>query len=77
MIDLLLENLKEELKKIIFEMGVTDEVEIFFDIPKDTSFGDYSTNIAMRLAKALRKAPFAIANEIISKNYSLCYIRMI
>ena len=67
MIDLLLENLKEELKKIIFEMGVTDEVEIFFDIPKDTSFGDYSTNIAMRLAKALRKAPFAIANEIISK----------
>lgn len=67
MIEELLNNLKEELNSIIKDMGVTDDVEIFFDIPKDTNFGDYSTNISMRLAKSLHKAPIAIANEIVSK----------
>ncbi|MBO7086331.1 MAG: arginine--tRNA ligase, partial [Bacilli bacterium] len=36
-------------------------------VPKDPSFGDYSVNVAMRLARVLRKAPLVIANEIISK----------
>jgi len=67
MINVFLNNLKEELQNIIKEMGVTEEQDIQFDIPKDTSFGDYSTNISMRLAKALRKAPIMIANEIVSK----------
>ena len=67
MINLFLNNLKQELQNIIKEMGVTEELDIFFDVPKDSSFGDYSTNVAMRLAKPLRKAPFMIANEIISK----------
>ena len=67
MIELFLKNLKEDLQAIIKEMGVSEEVEISFDIPKDTAFGDYSTNIAMRLAKTLHKAPALIANEIVSK----------
>lgn len=67
MIELFLKHLKEDLQVIIKEMGVSEEVEISFDIPKDTAFGDYSTNIAMRLAKALHKAPALIANEIVSK----------
>lgn len=67
MIELFLKHLKEDLQAIIKEMGVSEEVEISFDIPKDTAFGDYSTNIAMRLAKALHKAPALIANEIVSK----------
>ena len=67
MINLFLKSLKDELKNIIKEMGVEEEIDIFFDVPKDPTFGDYSTNVAMRLAKPLRKAPFMIANEIISK----------
>ena len=67
MINVFLNNLKTELTKIIKEMGVEEELDIFFDVPKDPTFGDYSTNISMRLAKQLRKAPFMIANEIISK----------
>lgn len=67
MINVFLNNLKTELTKIIKEMGVEEELDIFFDVPKDSTFGDYSTNISMRLAKQLRKAPFMIANEIISK----------
>lgn len=67
MVEKLLENLKHELQEIIKSMGVEEEYEIFFDIPKDTAFGDYSTNISMRLAKVLKKAPIIIANEIVSK----------
>ena len=67
MINLFLNNLKDELNNIIKEMGVEEEIDIFFEVPKDTTFGDYSTNVAMRLAKPLRKAPFMIANEIINK----------
>lgn len=67
MINTLLQNLKEELQNIIKDMGVNEEVDIFFDIPKDSTFGDYSTNISMRLAKTLRKSPIMIANDIISR----------
>ena len=67
MINIFLNNLKEELQNIICEMGVTEPQDIQFDIPKDTTFGDYSTNLSMRLAKALRKSPIMIANEIVSK----------
>ncbi len=67
MINIFLNNLKQELQGIIKEMGVEEEINIFFDVPKDPTFGDYSTNISMRLAKSLRKAPIVIANEIISK----------
>ena len=34
-------------------------------MPKDTANGDYSTNLAMLLARTLKKAPRDIANEIV------------
>ena len=66
MIEEILSSLREKISKIIKELGVSEEVEIFFEIPKDTTNGDYSTNIAMRLARALRKSPRDIANAIVS-----------
>ena len=45
MIEEILKQLKDNLNKIIKEMGVTEDLDIFFDVPKDSSFGDYSTNI--------------------------------
>lgn len=41
-----------------------DDLQI--EIPKDKSHGDYSVNIAMQLARVLRRKPFDIANEIIN-----------
>ena len=67
MIAKILENLCNEIKSILKEMGVVNEVDVLFEIPKEESFGDYSTNVAMRLAKELHKAPFMIANDLISK----------
>lgn len=66
MIKQLLETLRIDLQLILKNLGVNDEMEIFFEVPQDTSFGDYSTNIAMRLAKTLRKSPVMIAKDITS-----------
>lgn len=40
---------------------------VMIEIPKDNNNGDYSTNIAMRLTKILRKNPVMIAQEIVAK----------
>ncbi len=40
---------------------------ISVDPPKEASFGDFSTNIAMILAKKLQRSPMEIAEEIVSK----------
>lgn len=40
--------------------------EIVIELPKQVSFGDYSSNVAMRLAKQLRQNPKMIAQEILN-----------
>lgn len=67
MINELLNSLKLDIIKSIKDKYDLDinENDVFFDTPKDKLHGDYSINIAMRLAKPLRKAPVIIANEII------------
>ena len=40
---------------------------IMIEIPKDSTKGDYSTNIAMRLTKILRKNPQVIAQELVKE----------
>ena len=53
---------KEVLVKLY---GYKDENNlVIFEVPKDLCHGDYSTNIAMRLAKVLHKSPLVIADEI-------------
>lgn len=63
-------NLSEKLVSIIKEV-LTNKYQFndlnnltMIEIPKDNSFGDYSTNIAMRLVKVLGKNPQVIANEL-------------
>lgn len=53
--------IEELLKK------VTGEGKIKVDIPENSSFGDYSTNIAMIMAKKEGKKPHDLAQELISK----------
>ena len=46
--------------KDVYGLELNDDL-VMVEIPKDTSHGDYSTNIAMRLAKELHKSPRDIA----------------
>lgn len=60
--------IKEEFKNTLVELGYfEDGFEIELESPKDKSNGDYSSNVAMKLARIARKAPFKIAEEIIAK----------
>ena len=54
------------LTKILKELGVKD-VTPQVDFPADLSHGDYTTNIAMVLAKMLKRSPIEIAEEIVTK----------
>lgn len=67
MIKKILNDLQDNIKHIIKDFGVTDSIDVFFEIPKDTTFGDYSCNVAMRLAKTLHKSPIMIAKDIVEK----------
>ncbi|MGG3624263.1 arginine--tRNA ligase [Bacillus gobiensis] len=61
--------LKEEIKAAVLNAGLADEAEIpevVLETPKDKSHGDYSTNMAMQLARIAKKAPRQIADEVVS-----------
>jgi arginyl-tRNA synthetase len=62
----MINRLLEEIRKKIQDIIKVDE-PVFFETPKDENHGDFSTNIAMRLAKHFRKQPNLIAAEIISQ----------
>jgi len=66
MLSLLLGNLKVKIEEIVKDLGAED-FDVEFEIPKDKSMGDYSTNIAFKLTKVLRKNPNLIATDIVSK----------
>lgn len=58
--------LKEELKKILSDLGVGNPM-VVFDVPMHVELGDYSTNVAMIYAKQLKKKPVDLAEEIKKK----------
>ena len=58
--------LKETIIKAVekaFSYQIIAE-DVIIEIPKEKQYGDYSTNIAMRLAKILKNNPQIIANKI-------------
>ena len=46
--------------------------DIVVEIPRDPKIADYSTNIAMRLAKPLKMNPMAIAEKIVIELKNVC-----
>ena len=56
--------LTDAFKSACVKLGVP-QAPILVEAPKDPSHGDYSSPLAMNLAKELRKSPMAIANELI------------
>ncbi|TKC16890.1 arginine--tRNA ligase [Robertmurraya kyonggiensis] len=60
--------LKDEIKAAVIKAGLAAEAEIpsvILEMPKDKTNGDYSTNMAMQLARVAKKAPRMIAEELI------------
>ena len=66
------ENIQEQIiglvKDALNDAGLASFLseELYLDIPASSRFGDFSTNVAMRLSKALNKPPREIAVDLIS-----------
>ena len=64
----LISNIKSEFKNTLVNLGYfSADIDIFIEVPKGNGNGDYSTNIAMKLARIAKKAPIIIANEIVAQ----------
>lgn len=58
--DKIIKNIKSSLEKL----GIKDEI-VNLEHPANSDFGDYASNIALILAKSLKKKPFQIAQDIV------------
>ncbi|MFE8697834.1 arginine--tRNA ligase [Cytobacillus sp. FJAT-53684] len=65
--------LKQEIKAAILKANLASEEQIpnvILETPKEKTHGDYSTNMAMQLARVAKKAPKQIAEALI-ENFDL------
>jgi arginyl-tRNA synthetase len=61
--------LKEEIESAVLKAGLATEEQlpqVVLETPKDKAHGDFSTNMAMQLARVAKKAPRMIAEELIN-----------
>jgi arginyl-tRNA synthetase len=61
-----LEAIRSALESLLSEMGVADPA-VGLERPRDPDHGDLATNVAMTLAKRLKRPPRQIAEEIASR----------
>ena len=65
----IIENIRLTLEKLIdesaLEIGKEEIPSIQIEVPREEKFGDFSVNIAMRLAKSAKKNPREIAMLIV------------
>lgn len=72
MIEQFTNSIKNAFYEAVNKLGYADGTvvssanDIILEVPKDKDHGDYSVNVAMRLARVARKKPLDIANEIVS-----------
>ena len=59
-----MENILRESLDEVFGDGVGKETDILFETPREEKFGDLSTSVAMRLARARRENPRKIAEAL-------------
>lgn len=60
--------IKEEIRAAVLKAGLAAEEQIpdvVLEIPKEKAHGDYSTNMAMQLARVAKKAPRMIAESLV------------
>ncbi len=56
------DHIKSVLATVLQGMKIEEHADV--EYPAVSTFGDYSTNVAMKLARILKKSPIAIAEEI-------------
>lgn len=61
------ELIRAELARSAESLGAAPPVLVQLERPRDPAFGDWATNLAMTLAKTLRRKPTDIAQELISR----------
>ncbi len=59
------ERVSKKLLEISQNMGVTIDY-VTVDIPVDSKYGDLTSNVALQIAKVLRKNPLQVASEIVA-----------
>ncbi|WP_394238652.1 arginine--tRNA ligase [Niallia oryzisoli] len=62
-------NLRQEIAAAVIKAGLATEEQlpdVILEIPKEKVNGDYSTNMAMQLARVAKKAPKMIAEELVA-----------
>lgn len=64
------EYLEQSLRRVVSSLATSetplpDDMELEFEQPNNPDHGDLSTNVAMKLARVLRRAPRAIAQDIV------------
>ncbi|MDQ0196231.1 hypothetical protein [Paenibacillus wynnii] len=59
-------NLEQSVSGVLNGLSITytDEINVRIEQPANLEHGDYSSSIAMQLAKIVRKAPMAIAELV-------------
>lgn len=58
------EKIIEELKKVLLINNINYQEDIVIEVPNNKNNGDYSTNLAMRLARLLKDNPLNIAKKL-------------
>ena len=61
--------LKDEIEAAVLKAGLATEdqlPQVVLETPKDKAHGDFSTNMAMQLARVAKKAPRMVAEELIN-----------
>ncbi|HUQ80992.1 MAG TPA: arginine--tRNA ligase [Gemmatimonadaceae bacterium] len=61
------ELIRDELTRAARDLGAPDSVAPVLERPRDPSFGEWTTNLAMTLAKPLKRKPQEIATELIGR----------
>ena len=74
MIETIIKELKNQIFNIVQNIYSSNlnasnftEEDVFFEVPASKDHGDYSTNVAFKLARIARKAPNLIATDIVSQ----------
>src|SRR5215207_3654889 len=60
------EAIRDALADSARRLGAADPVEVVLERPRDPSFGDWATNLAMTLARPLGRKPRDIAQALIA-----------
>ncbi len=58
--------IRAELLRAARALGVTDAIDPIVERPRDPAHGDWATNLAMALARPLKKKPAEIAKDLIA-----------